>query len=42
MQLLMWQADIVGVAHIVMHCFDLLGAAPDAHDDGCSMLYGCM
>ena len=33
MQLFMWQADIVGVAYFVMDCFDLLGAAPDGHDD---------
>ena len=36
MQLIMWQPDIVGVAHFVMDCFDLLGAVPDAHDDGFS------
>ena len=36
MQLFMWQADIVGVAHFVKDCFDLLGAAPDDHDDGYS------
>ena len=38
MQLCMWQADIVGVAHFVMEGFDLLGAAPapDDHDDGYS------
>ena len=36
MQLYMWQADIVGVVHFVMDCFDLLGAAPDDHDDGYS------
>ena len=35
-QLFMWQADIVGVAHFVMDCFDHLGAAPDDHDDGYS------
>ena len=35
MQLFMWQPDIVGVAHFVMDCFDLLGAVPDAHDDVC-------
>ena len=29
----MWQPDIVGVTDFVMDCFDLLGAAPDAHDD---------
>ena len=28
------QSDIVGVTHFVKDCFDLLGAAPDAHDDG--------
>ena len=33
MQLFMWQADIVGVAHFVMNCFDHLGAAPDDHND---------
>ena len=33
MQLFMWQDDIVGVAHFVMDGFDLLGAAPDDHDD---------
>ena len=36
MQLFMWQPDIVGVAHFVMDCFDLLGAVPDAQDDGSS------
>ena len=36
MQLFMWQADIVGVAHFVMDGFGLLGAAPDGHDDACS------
>ena len=36
MQLFMWQADIVGVAHFVMDCFDLFGAAPCGHDDGYS------
>ena len=35
-QLVMRQPDIVKVVHFVMDCFDLLGAAPDAHDDGCS------
>ena len=38
MQLFMWQPDIVGVAHFVMDCFDLLWAAPDARDDGSSRL----
>ena len=28
--------DQVGVAHFVMDCFDLLGAAPDDHDDSYS------
>ena len=36
MQLFMWQPDVVGVGHFVMDCFDLLGAAPDAHVDGYS------
>ena len=36
MQLFMWQPDIVGVAHFVMDCFDLLGVVPDAQDDGSS------
>ena len=39
MQLFMSQPDIAGVAHFVMDCFDLLGAAPDAHDDNYSNLY---
>ena len=40
LQLIMWQPDVVGgVAHFVMDCFDLLGAAPDAHDDGSSDSY---
>ena len=34
MQLFMWRPDIVGIAQLVMNCFDLLGAPPDAHDDG--------
>ena len=34
MQLFMWQPDNVGVAHFVTDCFDPLGAAADAHDDG--------
>ena len=34
MQLFKWQPDIVGVVPFLMDCFDLLGAAPDAHDDG--------
>ena len=33
MQLFMWQPDVVGVAHFVMDSFDLLGVAPDAHDE---------
>ena len=33
MQLFMWQADLVGVAHFIMDCFDALGAQSDAHDD---------
>ena len=36
MQLFMRQPDVVGVAHFVMDLSDLLGAAPDAHDDGAS------
>ena len=36
MQLFMWQADNVGVAHFVMDCFDHLGTAPDDHDDAYS------
>ena len=38
MQLFMWQPDIVGVAHFLMDWFDLLGTAPDAHDNGSSDL----
>jgi hypothetical protein len=33
MQLFMWQADIVGVAHYIMDCFDHIAAAFDADDD---------
>ena len=33
MQLFMWQRDIVGVAHYVMDCFEVLGALDDAPDD---------
>ena len=33
MQLFMWQHDIVGVAHFIMGCFDVLGALSDAPDD---------
>ena len=33
MQLFMWQADLVGVAHFIMDCFNALGAQSDAHDD---------
>ena len=33
MQLFMWQPVIVGVAHFVMDCFELLAAAPADHDD---------
>ena len=34
-QLLMWQHDIVGVAHfiMIMDCFDVLDALSDAPDD---------
>ena len=32
-QLLMWQQDIVGVAHFVKDCFEVLGALDDAPDD---------
>ena len=35
-QLFMWQPDSVRVVHVVMDCLDLLGAAPDARDDGYS------
>ena len=34
LQLFMWQPDTVGVAHFIMDCIDLLGAAPAAHGDG--------
>ena len=38
MQLFMWQPSVVVVAQFVMDSFDLLGAAPAAHnhDDGYS------
>ena len=42
MQLFMWRPDIVRVAHFVMDCFDLLGAAPDARDGGYSDLHSKM
>ena len=33
MQLYMRQRDIVGVAHYIMDCFEVLGALDDAPDD---------
>ena len=33
MQLFMWQHDIVGVAHYIRDCFDVLGSLCDAADD---------
>ena len=33
MQLFMWQRNIVGVAHFVKDCFEMLGAFDDAPDD---------
>ena len=33
MQLLMWQHDIVGVAHYIKDCIEVLGALGDAPDD---------
>ncbi len=33
MQLFMWQRDIVGVAHYIEDCFEVLGALDDAPDD---------
>ena len=33
MQLFMWQRNIVGVAHFVQDCFEVLGALDDAPDD---------
>ena len=33
MQLIMWQHDIVGVAHYIMDLFKTLGALSDAPDD---------
>ena len=33
MQLFMWQRDIVGVAHYIKDCFEVLGALDDAPDD---------
>ena len=33
MQLFMWQHDIVGVAHFIQDCFEVLGALDDAPDD---------
>ena len=32
-QLLRWQRDIVGVAHYIMDCFEVLGALDDAPDE---------
>ena len=36
MQLFMWQRDIVGVAHYIMDCFEVLGTLDDAPDDASS------
>ena len=36
MRLLMWQPDIVGVAHFVIDLFELSGAAHNEHDDAYS------
>ena len=33
MQLFMWQRNIVGMAHFVQDCFEVLGALDDAPDD---------
>ena len=33
MQLLMWRRNIVGVAHYIQDCFEVLGALDDASDD---------
>ena len=33
MQLLMWQHDILGVAHYIKDYFEMLGALDDAPDD---------
>ena len=33
MQLFVWQRNIVGVAHFVQDCFEVLGALDDAPDD---------
>ena len=37
MQLFMWQRDIVGVAHYIMDCFEVLGALDDAPDDASTL-----
>ena len=33
MRLVMWQHDIVGVAHFIKDCFEVLGALDDVPDD---------
>ena len=33
LQLFMWQRNIVGVAHFIKDCFEVLGALDDAPDD---------
>ena len=33
MQPFLWQHDIVGVAHYIKDCFEVLGALDDAPDD---------
>ena len=39
MQLFMWQRVIVGVAHCITDCFDVLGALDDAPDDATPHLH---
>ena len=38
MQLFMWQRNIVGVAHFVQDCFEVLGALDDASTSSSSAL----
>ena len=39
MQLFMWQHDIVGVAHYIKDCSEVLGALDDAPDDASTSSY---
>ena len=38
MQLFMWQRNIVGVAHNIMECFEVLGALDDAPHDATTFM----